>query len=270
MYKLYSVNSVRAAGDSNCLARPTESAQSEHQARDVSTKAENKRFVIDLHVHSNFSPDSAVKPKTALKISRKKGLNGIAVTDHDTIQGGLEASRINTDKHFLVIVGSELETDRGDVIGLFLTQEIESRKADQVLTEIHEQGGLAVWAHPYREGKKQLPSTLIERVDIIEGYNAKTEAARNVHARTLAAQYKKPIVGVSDAHTADDIGGIVTAFEGSTHNIKQALIAGKKCIMGPRLSPEYLPEYLSGLFSPAQQRAERSLSLRPVSKRLFL
>ena len=83
--------------------------------------------MIDLHIHSKYSFDSLLSPKTILKVAKKKGLTGIAVTDHNTIRGGLEVKEINKDRDFTVIVGSEVQTEIGDIIGLYLSDEIKSR-----------------------------------------------------------------------------------------------------------------------------------------------
>ncbi|MGZ4938023.1 MAG: PHP domain-containing protein, partial [Halobacteriota archaeon] len=130
-------------------------------------------MIVDLHIHSKYSGDSVIEPMTILKIAKKLRLNGIAVTDHLTIKGGIEARKLNTDPDFLVIVGSEIETDnREDIVGLFLTEDIMSRGAREVIEEIRAQGGIAFWAHPFRAGKNLLRADLIKRVDLIEGFNS--------------------------------------------------------------------------------------------------
>lgn len=72
---------------------------------------------FDLHVHTKYSKDSLLNPKTVLKIAKKKGLNGIAITDYNTIKGALATQKINDDENFTVIVGSEIKTEYGDTIG---------------------------------------------------------------------------------------------------------------------------------------------------------
>ncbi len=199
-------------------------------------------MIVDLHIHSKYSGDSIIEPVTILKIAKKKRLNGVAVTDHLTIQGGMEALKLNTDPHFLVIVGSEIESsNREDIVGLFLTEEIRSRQTAEIIEEIREQGGVAFWAHPFREGKNLLPSALIERVDLIEGFNSKTSASRNRLAQTLAGQYRKPLIGASDAHHASEIGNGKTLVHASdTSTVKDALALGKTEIVDSKLSYNYL------------------------------
>jgi len=75
----------------------------------------------DLHMHTNFSPDSKNKPASILRISKKAGLNGIAITDHHTIRGALLTKELNEDRDFEVIIGEEITTNRGDVIALYIS-----------------------------------------------------------------------------------------------------------------------------------------------------
>jgi len=67
----------------------------------------------------NFHMDSFMRPEKVVKVARRIGLNGIAITDHDTIAGGLSAQKANKDSGFLVIIGCEVKSDCGDIIGLF-------------------------------------------------------------------------------------------------------------------------------------------------------
>ena len=86
------------------------------------------KMIIDFHTHTYHSYDSYMKPKKIIRIGKARGLDGIVICDHNTIKGGLETQKINCDKNFTVIVGAEIATDVGDITGIFLTKEIESRK----------------------------------------------------------------------------------------------------------------------------------------------
>ncbi len=199
-------------------------------------------MIIDLHIHSKYSGDSITEPRTILKTAKKLRLNGIAVTDHLTIKGGVAARKLNTDPDFLVIVGSEIETNnREDIVGLFLTEDIRSRGAGAVIEEIRAQGGIAFWAHPFRAGKNLLRADLITRVDLIEGFNSKTSASRNELAQQLAHQYTKPLIGASDAHHASEIGnGRTLVHAPDVNTVRNALARGKTEIVDSKLSYSYL------------------------------
>ena len=85
----------------------------------------------DLHIHSKYSSDGVLDPEKIVKIAAKRGLNGVAITDHNTIIGGLKAKNYETED-FKVIVGSEISTERGEIIGLFLKEEIKPGNVQEV------------------------------------------------------------------------------------------------------------------------------------------
>lgn len=158
----------------------------------------------DLHIHSKYSYDSISAPDKIIKIAKKRGLSGIAVTDHNTIMGGLNTLKANRDREFKVVIGAEIKTEYGDVIGLFLNDEIKSRSFDTVIEEIRSQGGISILAHPYRQYK--FPETLASRVDLLEGFNARSKKILNNKSYQLALSCNKSVTGGSDAHCTIDIG----------------------------------------------------------------
>lgn len=161
---------------------------------------------FDLHIHSKYSYDSFLSPETIIRIAKKKGLNGVAVTDHGTIKGGIEALKINKDKDFQVIVGSEIKTEYGDVIGMFLNEEIKSQIFMQVVEEIGDQDGLIVLAHPFRKNIT-FPIDLLKYLDLIEGFNARSPKGLNEKAKDLARSYGMAMTAGSDAHLGFEIRG---------------------------------------------------------------
>lgn len=205
---------------------------------------------IDMHVHTVHSGDSWLDPVAVVRIAKARGLDGVAVTDHGTIRGGLKARDANSDSRFRVIVGAEYATELGHVVGLFLTREpdlehVQGRRQEyaRVVEAIHQQGGVAVLAHPF-----QVRRDLAEQafagpvtVDCIETMNARATAARNPRANAEAAEFADrhgiPRVGCSDAHLAREIGHGLTWFEGlepgaADADIKRALLAGEGTPLG--------------------------------------
>jgi len=161
---------------------------------------------FDPHVHSKHSYDGVLSPQRILKIAKQRALDAIAITDHNTIKGGLQAKSIKQD-NILIIVGSEVNTDYGDVIGLFLNEELKSQRFEELIDEIRDQGGNSVLPHPYR--RKRFPGNkLIKTVDIIEGINGRTSVELNVKAQDLAKELKKPIIAGSDAHISFELGRV--------------------------------------------------------------
>ena len=129
----------------------------------------------DLHIHSKYSSDGYCDPRVLVKTAIKKKLSGIAVTDHNTIKGGLKTIKYQNND-FQVIVGSEINTDRGEVIGLFLTEEIKSNTFIDVTEEIKEQNGLVIIPHPFDEIRGNginLQKKDVKSVDFVEVFNSR-------------------------------------------------------------------------------------------------
>ncbi len=179
-------------------------------------------MIFDLHIHSTYSHDSFLSPEAIINTAKKKGLSGVAVTDHGTIKGGLITKEVNNDDpDFTVIVGSELETEFGDVIGLFLDREVLSRNFIGVCDEIKAQGGLTVLAHPYRKGKPPADE-LIKWVDLIEGFNSRSSRKHNLKAQEFARVNGIPMVAGSDAHLSYEIGRGRTLLKTGTDLFKHS------------------------------------------------
>lgn len=193
----------------------------------------------DLHLHSRYSKDGVQDVRDIIKIAKKRGLDGIAVTDHDTIRGGLEALR-EKPKGIDVICGCEVNTDRGDVIGLFLTEEIKSRDHVTVIEEIHAQGGVAIVPHPF-DSMRGSAFWLTDRdaglIDGVEVVNARCVFRRfNIAADVYAERHVKAKVGGSDAHFGAEIGNAGTLLEEGV-NLKEAILKHKTMAFGRTSSP---------------------------------
>ncbi len=167
----------------------------------------------DLHVHTIYSRDGAIKPADAIRIARKRGLDGIAITDHGTIRGGLEAKKLKPDG-IEVICGAEIKTDRGDVIGLFLNEEITQTGHMEVIEAIRRQGGIVVIPHPFdsvRSSAFWLTDKDSKKIDALEAINARCVFRRsNAMACAYADQFHVCKVGGSDAHFGAEIANAGT------------------------------------------------------------
>jgi hypothetical protein len=210
------------------------------------TRAEIMR--LDLHIHSEHSSDSLSSPKCIIKVAKRRGLDGIAVTDHGTIKGGVEARKLCGGNDFLVIIGTEIATEKGDVLGLFLEREIQSDISADVIDEIHSQGGIAVLPHPFKGHK--LDEDLLSRIDAIEVFNSRARKVENDKALALAEKYAKPKIAGSDAHFWIEIGRACTIVEGT--DVKRALLAGASKVEGDQ-TPKYV-EMISQLLKSARTK----------------
>ena len=195
---------------------------------------------FDLHIHSTYSKDSLLKPRQIIKIAMSKNLDVIGITDHNTIKGGLiakqEAMKL---ENILVIVGSEIKTNFGDIIGLFLNEEIHKRDFCEAIDAIYDQGGIVVLPHPYR--RKHFPSeAMLRKIHIIEGINGRTPNKLNENAILLARKLDKPITGGSDAHFPFEIGTVRNFISREfldEEELRKALLKGDRIQVIPKLLP---------------------------------
>jgi len=172
---------------------------------------------LDLHVHTCYSYDSLLSLERLVDAVQRSGLDGIAVLDHDQIEGAL---RLQESSPFTVIVGEEIGTLHGGIAGLFLSERIPPHlSAEETIIRIHDQGGLVLVPHPLA---RAVPGTIqqtklceiIHQVDIMEGYNARSPlAGDDRRAREFAAQHAIPITSGSDAHFACEVGRAWTEID---------------------------------------------------------
>lgn len=172
----------------------------------------------DFHSHTNYSRDSVVSPQTFIDTCVRKGINCIAVTDHNEIEGAFVieklALRQAQGERIKVIVGEEVKTSEGEIIGIFLKELVpRGMTPEETVRCIHEQGGLAVVPHPYDVFRRSvIHKDALERikndVDAIEGFNCRNILARHDdRARDLARAVAKPMTLGTDAHSPWELGG---------------------------------------------------------------
>lgn len=176
--------------------------------------------------------------KEIVKIAIKRGLDGIAITDHNTIKGGMEAKKYNT-ADLEIIVGSEILTENGEIIGLFLNEEINSNDLKGVIQEIKDQDGIIVIPHPFDEMRHSsfFPEEEDKKfINAIEVFNSRCLFQKyNESAYEFAKNHKLAITAGSDAHFINEIGnaGIITEKEDIRGAIKNndINIFGKRTLL---------------------------------------
>jgi glycosyltransferase involved in cell wall biosynthesis len=168
---------------------------------------------VDLHMHTDHSPDCATPVDTLLKTAKSVGLGAIAVTDHNEISGALEA-RERADG-IKVIVAEEVKTaDQGEVIGLFIERKIErGLTLRETIAEIRRQGGLVYVPHPF-DRMHSVPDyehllDVVEDIDAMEVFNPRVAfSAFNEEAARFAAKYRIVAGAGSDSHVAQGLGSV--------------------------------------------------------------
>lgn len=168
-------------------------------------------ILADLHMHTNHSSDCATTPEELLAACQESGLKAIAITDHNTITGALEVARL-APEDIHVIVGEEIKTREGEIIGLYLNAEIpRGLSAEDTIEEIRKQGGLVYVPHPFDPLHLTPTYELLARnaadIDIIEVYNPRiTFTSFNEKAKRLARKYDIPGGAGSDCHVVQGVG----------------------------------------------------------------
>jgi predicted metal-dependent phosphoesterase TrpH len=190
---------------------------------------------VDLHCHSSSSFDSLSRPADIVRVAAARGLTHLAITDHERIDGALRAREVadqsGGDQRLAIIVGEEIRSTDGDVIGLFLTHPIRpGLSGPDTIAAIHQQGGLAGIPHPFDRfrfsglsgASRERLDLLVESADYIEAFNARVPyPAANIRAAELSKERGVAGVAASDAHTLMEVGVAYTRVEGPLHTAAQ-------------------------------------------------
>ena len=165
---------------------------------------------VDFHSHTIFSNDSLTRPESLIAISRRRGLDRVVITDHNTIAGALAAHALDPE---LVIIGEEIMTTRGEILAAYVTEEIPPGLSPQETIKcLRSQGAFISVSHPFdswRSGAWKLEYLLeiAPLVDAIEIFNARCMIpAGNQRASEFARQKHLPGTAGSDAHAAFELG----------------------------------------------------------------
>lgn len=172
---------------------------------------------LDLHIHSTFSRDGTATPERIVARCKELGLDGFAITDHNAIQGSLEAVELARKSGLVCVRGVEVSTDSGHVLAYGLSELVpKGLSIRETLERIHSAGGIAVAPHPVR-----FPSGIglefagMKEFDAIEVLNGGNSRRSNRRARDLAARLSKPITAGSDAHEIDEVGKSYVEVDGA-------------------------------------------------------
>jgi predicted metal-dependent phosphoesterase TrpH len=168
---------------------------------------------VDLHVHSSASFDCKVEPERVAARCHRLGLAPLFLTDHDSIEGAI---RLQAKER--VVVGEEVMTTSGELIGLFLQELVPAGlAAKETALLIKKQGGLVYLEHPYDQFRRHLTEDGIEAVadlvDIVEVFNGRSDEKANRLAEDLRSTLGAAPGAGSDAHTIGEIGSVYAEME---------------------------------------------------------
>jgi predicted metal-dependent phosphoesterase TrpH len=177
---------------------------------------------LDLHLHSEYSGDGMGSPEEIIKILKKKGLNGMAITDHNTIKGSLKALGI-APKDFIVIPGIEISTSDGHIIALNVRETIQRElSAEETVEKILDLGGTPIVPHLFRSMsgiKKENLMKIKSKVSVIEVFNSCSVPTTNLKTAKVAKDLKLGGTGGSDAHNPKYVGWGYTTINTTDFNI---------------------------------------------------
>ena len=195
--------------------------------------------IADLHTHTKYSgmskilflelPDCVSEPREVVEAAERRGLNVLCVTDHNSIRGGLEAQKYA--KSVEVVVGEEILTADGELLGLFLSENVpKGLSVEETIDIVHGMGGVAIAPHPFSSHCSALGDRILNlNLDGVEVFNA---FHRDRYSNDLAMQkcrgIETALTGSSDAHAPMMVGDCCTTFEGTTAEDLRKAIMNKK------------------------------------------
>ena len=168
------------------------------------------KWTVELHSHTSYSKDCLVTPAQFVAACRRKGIDRVAITDHNTVEGALAAKKLVPD---LVIVGEEIKTDCGEIIVYFLRELVPpGLPVREAIARVREQGGVVGVSHPCDRYRREAMGAvrllpIVELVDALEVFNARCiQSADNDCARAIAQEHGRLMFAGSDAHTTSELG----------------------------------------------------------------
>jgi predicted metal-dependent phosphoesterase TrpH len=207
---------------------------------DQGNLGQDRRLKIDLHIHTHHSKDGKNDPEELVRKAIDQGFDVIAVTDHGTTRGALDAEKAaekifrEEGKEFIVIVGQEVKTRQGEVLAYGIREDIqEGMDLLKTCQEIKSKGGFLIVPHPFdlmRRGIGQEINNVREYVDAAEGFNERTLVTRfNDKAMAFLRENAIPVVVGSDAHFKDEFGKTYMLIESrrSREDIFDAIRKGR-------------------------------------------
>ena len=199
-------------------ASATELRTSMKEEREATGRPPTRKAFADFHIHTRFSRDSILTEETFIRKAIERGLTHVAITNHNNVEGAIavrdKVAELGLTDQLRVILGEEVSTADGEVVGIFLTKTIpRGLSANETADEIHRQGGLVSIPHPFdpfrashiKEGPLRNLAE-VGKIDMIEVFNCRVTLQRhNQEAAELAHHYGIPGIAASDSHSGFEV-----------------------------------------------------------------
>ncbi|MCK9578278.1 PHP domain-containing protein [bacterium] len=201
---------------------------------------------IDLHCHTFFSNDGTSSVKKIIEEGKRKGIDGVAITDHENTDAWEEAVFWGKKLEFEIILGEEIKSSEGDILGLFMTKNIngKGKSPEWIIEKIKEQGGLTIIPHPFHEfeGFKNSLEKYVKLIDGIETFNGRRPFNKGDNlAKSFAEKFNLPKIGGSDSHYYKTVGNTYTECKANNlEDYKKQLKEGNTIIYGQKAPLRYI------------------------------
>lgn len=212
-------------------------------------------MLFDLHVHSYFSSCSVLPPEQIICRANELKLDGICITDHNTMEVSRRVKEGINDNGLCVIVGMEYDTAGGDFLLFGDFVDVPPGLSAEALMElVRERGGAAVGCHPFRQSRPLTESVVGNGLcTVVEAVNGRNTDEENRRAAAMCSFYGASPCGGSDAHTFAEIGTVLTRLEMTIRSTADLIIALNRGLCSPVRMP----------ISPTPSRCEELRSAAP-------
>ncbi len=211
----------------------------------------------DFHIHSIYSGDSFLRVRFILKTMKKMGFTHIAITDHNSVKGGIEGKKLSKKFDIEVFVGQEIKTPQGEIIVLGADKNLRGNIFD-IIDKARDENFITIVPHPFDPIRRnsifsksgfEKSIEILKKVDGIECLNSRCIFdIFNKKARYISELLKKPCVSGSDSHTSSELGKSYTVFEG---DLKTALRKRKTFVKG---KTNFVSNHFKSLFHKYSKR----------------
>lgn len=214
----------------------------------VETRGRGRTLRVDAHVHTAASYDSGMVPARLVERAVQADLDGVVVTDHDTVEGARVVADLAAARDLVVVVGCEVSTADGHLLAMGVEGAPEpGRPLVETARAVRESGGIAVVPHPFQRSRHGAGENAIANVDGVEVYNALTfTGLRNRQAERFAAREGYPPFAGSDAHRPETVGRAATEITlpagtpPTAESVLATMRAGRTAAVGESISTRHL------------------------------